>query len=178
MPTGFLTLSKITGKSGETLRGIEASNTIGIKRPAWEEANCFGIDLEKGEIPICKNLFVDGGRQMLAYVWGGRSPMSDYSCQKFGIGTGTSPAAVIDTALASPIAFSVGVYTKAVDAISFITPFEARVEFTIGADQANGYLVTEYGLFSGSDILLARIVNVGINKTSDWSPSFSWRVRM
>lgn len=170
---GFVELSKIVDDTGKVVSFENAERFGWIKRgrvPAgWEPT--------PGSCPVGSNLFVDGGRQMLAYVWGGRSPMSDYACQKFGIGTGTSPAAVIDTALESPIAFSVGVYTKAVDAISFITPFEARVEFTIGASQANGYLVTEFGLFSGSDILLARIVNVGINKTSDWSPSFTWRLR-
>jgi hypothetical protein len=176
MVTGFLTLSKVTGRSGEILRGLDAAQALGIV-PAWDAAEKEKINLVNGEIPVSKNLFVDGGRQALCYVFGGRSPMADYACQNFGIGTGTSPAAVIDTALESPIAFSTGVYLKAVDAVSFITPFEARVEYTIGAGQANGYLITEFGLFSGNGILLARIVNVGINKTSDWSPSFTWRLR-
>lgn len=170
---GFVELSKIVDDSGKVVP-FDKAEQYGWIKPAQVPA---GWELTPGAYPIGRNLFVDGGRQLLAYVWGGRSPMSDYACQKFGIGTGTTAAAVIDTALQSPIAFSAGVYTKAVDAISFTSPFEARVEFTVGASQANGYLITEFGLFSGNNVLLARIVNTGINKTSDWAPSFSWRLR-
>jgi hypothetical protein len=128
-------------------------------------------------MPVGSNLFVDNGRQLLCYVWGGRSPMADYACQKFGVGTGITPATVIDVALESAVEFSTGVTTKDVDAITFPSPYVARVEFTIGANQCNGYLLTEFGLFSGSSVLLARIVNAGFNKTSDWSPSLTWTIR-
>jgi hypothetical protein len=170
---GFVELSSIVDSSGKTV-SFDKAERYGWITPQKVPS---GWDLTPGHYPVGRNLFVDGGRQLLCFVWGGRSPMSDYACQKFGIGTGTRPAAVIDTALESPIAFSPGVFTKSVDAITFSVPYEARVEFTIGAGQANGYLVTEFGLFSGNDVLLARIVNAGINKTSDWAPAFTWRLR-
>lgn len=170
---GFVQLSKIVDSTGKVV-SFDKAEKFGWIKPSKVPS---GWILDEGSYPIGKNLFVDGGRQLLAYVFGGRSPMSDYACQKFGIGTGTTPAAVIDTALQSPIAFSAGVFTKTLDAVSFTSPFEARAEFTIGANQANGFLITEFGLFSGNNVLLARIVNVGINKTSDWAPAFSWRLR-
>lgn len=170
---GFVELSHIVDSSGKAV-SFDKAERFGWITPGKVPK---GFELTKGHYPIGKNLFLDGGRQLLAYVWGGRSPMADYACQKFGIGTGRTAASVIDTALESPIEFSPGVYTKPVDAISFVSPFEARVEFTIGAGQANGYLITELGLFSGNDVLLARIVNAGILKTSEWSPSLCWKLR-
>ena len=53
-----------------------------------------------------------------------------------------------------------------------------RVGFNIAVGDANGYLLTEFGLFSGNDTLLARKVrSVGINTTSDFSPTLTWRIR-
>ncbi len=136
-----------------------------------------GWDLSRSEVPLGFNLFLDQGRQFQAYLFGARSPLSDYSCQKFGMGTGETPAKVTDTALESPIDFGGSVYTKDLDAVSFPAPFVARAEFTIGANEGNGYLITELGLFSGNDVILCRVVRPGISKTSDFSPALLWRIR-
>jgi hypothetical protein len=171
---GFVELSKVVDGDGKVIPFDRAERYGWIRRGQVPE----GWTLTPGAYPFGANLFVDSGRQALAYVWGGRSPMANYACQNFGIGTGTSPATVLDVALTSPVAFDGGsTYLKALDAVSYTSPFEARAEFTIAAGQANGYLLTEFGLFSGNGILLAHIVNAGINKTSDWAPALTWRLR-
>lgn len=177
MPTGFVTLTKATHRDGTVIRGRDAIDALSIK-PAWREAKSYSINLADGEVPLGSNMFLDNGRQILAYLFGGRSPMGSYACQLFGVGTGTTPPSVVDTALASPVAFPSTSLTKALDAVSFPSPFVARAEFTIGANECNGYLLTEIGLFSGNGVLLARVVNAGISKTSEWSPALTWCLRL
>jgi hypothetical protein len=78
---------------------------------------------------------------------------------------------VTDVALEAPVplASQGGATTAPVTSIDFLTSFVVRVGFTIAVGDANGYLLTEFGLFSGNGTLLARFVrSVGINKTSDF----------
>jgi hypothetical protein len=172
-PKGFLSISGVTDGAGKPIQLQKAVDYGWIKPgkalPGW--------DLSRDEIPLCKNLFLDSGRQFVAYLFGARSPMSSFACQKFGMGTGDEPAKVTDTALQSPIDFGGSVYTKDVSSISFPAAYVARVQFVIGATEGNGYLITELGLFSGSDVLLSRVVRPGITKTSDFSPTLLWRIR-
>jgi hypothetical protein len=96
------------------------------------------------------------------------------------VGTGTTAPKVTDTGLENPIFFNPPtntVTTKEIDGVDFPTAFVARMEFTLASSEANGYLITEMGLFSGNDTLIARKTNVGINKSSDFSPTFTWRIR-
>jgi hypothetical protein len=114
----------------------------------------------------------------MAYAWGYRSPVSNYVPQYFGIGTGASTPTVADTALENPVPFTGQTLLKLVDLIDFPAPFIARVLFTIGATEANGYLLTEFGFYSGDRTLIARLTrSVGINKTSDFAPQLAHRVR-
>ena len=62
--------------------------------------------------------------------------------------------------------------------VDFLTPFVVRVSYQIAIGDANGYLITERGLLSGNGTLFARHVSsAGINKTSDFSPTLTWRIR-
>jgi hypothetical protein len=129
-------------------------------------------------VPLGKNLFVDQGRQVVAYAFGFRSPIFSYTVQRFGVGTGLTPAKVTDVALQAPITLNNGLTTKAIDAVDFLSPFVVRVAFTLATDDANGYMLSEMGLFSGGEALIARKVRaVSINKTSDFSPTLTWRIR-
>lgn len=126
------------------------------------------------------NLFLDNGRQLLAYAFGFRAPVQNYTCQRFGVGTGLTASKTTDVALESPVALASqsGATTAPVTSIDFLTSFVVRVGFTIATGDANGYLLTEFGLFSGNNTLLARFVrSVGINKTSDFAPTLTWRIR-
>lgn len=170
---GFLSIVGIVDGTGKPIP-LQRAVDYGWVKPGKALP---GWDLSRDEIPLCKNLFLDQGRQFMAYLFGAAAPLADYSCQKFGMGTGEVPAKVTDTALESPIDFGGAVYTKEVDSVSFPAPFVARVQFTIGANEGNGFLITELGLFSGSDVLLSRVLRPGISKTSDFAPSLLWRVR-
>ena len=147
-----------------------------IAKPEGHQPRGWG--LERHEVPLGENLFVDQGRQMVAYAFGFRSPIQNYVCSSFGVGTGTTAAKVTDVALEAPITLSSGQTTKAVDTIDFLSPFVVRVAFTLGVNDANGYIISEQGLFSGSNALICRkIRSVSINKTSDFAPTLTWRLR-
>ena len=116
-------------------------------------------------------------RQYLAYLFGYRAPVSNYVVANFGLGTGTQAPNVTDTALASPINFYNNLPLKLINGVDFPEPYAARVTFTIGLGEANGYLITETGLFSGDGTLLARLTQAGMNKDSTFSPVLTWRVK-
>lgn len=175
MPEGIVTLSSIVDSSGKTT-SIEKAKSYG-----WLAGDfCTRDDhwrIEE-EVIVGDNLFLDQGRQLIAYCMGGRSPSSDYSIRKYGVGTGKIPVNVVDTSLRSPVLLNSGNYTDLITGIDFIEPFVIRVYFTLGINDANGYLLTEHGLFSGNGTLVAkRVSSVGINKTSDFSPTLTWRIR-
>lgn len=175
MIEGLVTLKRVLlpdGKEMTTQRAVE----LGWILPAPRQRP-RGWGLERHEVVVGKNLFTDNGRQLMAFAFGERSPISNFTCRKFGLGTGITPPKVTDVSLESPISFYLGGQTKPINTVDFSTPFVAKVEFTIAASEANGFLITEMGLFSGNDTLIARRVHVGINKTSDFSPVLGWRIR-
>lgn len=174
-PKGILTISGITLADGKKLSTQQAVDygwitpTPGLYR---------GWGLERHEVPLGENLFVDQGRQIVAYAFGFRSPISNYTVQNFGVGTGLTPAKVTDVALQAPVTLNNGSTTKPIDAVDFLSPFVVRVAFTLANNDANGYILSEMGLFSGGGALIARKVRAtSINKTSDFSPTLTWRIR-
>lgn len=171
---GAVSVSRIVDSTGKVVSSEDAI------RYGWVQpcTDMVGWEVPPGEIPFGTNLFVDQGRQLLAYAFSFRSPIQNFVCQNFGVGTGTRPAATTDVALQAPIALSSGNFTGSVDSIDFLSAFVVRVAFTLGLADANGSLITEMGLFSGNNTLIARRVRqVGINKTSDFSPTLTWRLR-
>ncbi len=126
-----------------------------------------------------QNLFLDQGRQLLAYAFAFRSPTENYVCRRFGVGTGLTAAKVSDVALEAPITLaSTGLITAPIDSIDFLSAFLIRVSFTLALGDANGYVISEMGLYSGNSTLMARKIRaVAVNKTSDFSPTLTWRIR-
>jgi hypothetical protein len=172
---GLVTVSKIRLADGTELSTQQAVRYGWISSAGRQPS---GWGLERHEVPLGGNLFVDQGRQLVAYAFGFRSPIENFVCRKFGVGTGTTAAKVTDVALEAPITLSSGDTTQNVDAIDFLSPFVVRVAFTLGLSDANGYIISEMGLFSGNNSLIARkIRSVSINKTSDYAPTLTWRVR-
>lgn len=175
-PKGILTVSGIRLADGKTLSTQQAVDNGWINPQPGRQPS--GWALERHEVPLGSNLFVDQGRQIVAYAFGFRSPIANYTCQRFGVGTGITAATVANVALEAPITLSGGATTANIDVIDFLSPFVVRIAFTLGLADANGYVISEFGLFSGGEALLARKVRaVGINKTSDYSPTFTWRIR-
>ena len=162
-PQGLVTVARIVDSSGKEVP-LEKAVRYGWIQPGAES---------------CPNLFVDQGRQLLAYAFAFRSPIQNYVCQQFGIGTGTRPAKTTDVALQAPVLLaSVSSYTAPIDSIDFLSAFVVRVAFTLGLGDGNGSLITEMGLFSGNNTLIARRVRIaGINKTQDFAPTLTWRLR-
>lgn len=176
-PKGLLTISRITTADGKKVSLQKAVDYGWIKPIGGRSPSGWG--LPKEEISLGENLFLDQGRQLLAFCFGFRSPISDFTCQNFGVGTGITAPAVTDVALQSPITLiSTGTTTAPILGVDFLTPFVVRVSYQIALGDANGYLITERGLFSGNGTLFARHVSAaGINKTSDFSPTLTWRIR-
>ncbi len=162
-PQGIVTIARIVDSFGKEIR-LERAIRYG-----WIEAGAESAP----------NLFVDQGRQLLAYAFAFRSPISNYTCQQFGVGTGSTPAKISDVALEAPVLLaSAAAYTAPIDSIDFLSAFVVRVAFTIGLGDANGSNITEMGLFSGGGVLIARRVRtVAINKSSDFAPTLTWRLR-
>lgn len=145
---------------------------------------------EKTDIPLGPNMFTDQGRQVLVYAFGFRSPIINYVCTQFGIGTGTTPAKVTDTVLESPLTFydsnadlTADSQLKPLSRVSFSVPFHIDFELTLGTTEANGYLITELGLFTGTDgsggnTLVARKITTGVSKSNSIAPIFTWRMRI
>ncbi len=174
---GLVTVSKITLADGSELPLRKACD-YGWITPERVPA---GWDVGADEVCLGTNLFLDQGRQLLAYCLGFRAPIENYTLQRFGVGTGLTAAKVTDVALESPVALASagGATTAPITSIDFLTAFVMRVGFTIAAGDANGYLLTEMGLFSGNSTLMTRkLRSVGIPKTSDFAPSLTWRIRM
>lgn len=174
-PTGSVVLEKITDGFG---KDISFENAI---RYGWLKHSAALTAPSVAEVGAeTPNLFVDQGRQLLTYCFGFRSPISNYTCQRFGVGTGLRAAQVTDVALQSAIALTsqAGATTAPISTVDFLTAFVVRIGFTVALTDANGYLITEFGLFSGNSTLMARKVqSVGINKTSDFAPTLTWRIR-
>jgi hypothetical protein len=175
-PVGYVSVSKITAADGSVVPLEEAIRQGWVVPAAGEPPKEF--EVAPSEAPAGPNLFLDTGRQLMAFAFGFRSPISNYVCQKFGVGTGLVSAKVTDVALGSPITLSNGATTKNIDSVDFLSAFIVRVAFTLALADANGYAISEMGLFSGNDTLIARNVRaVVINKTSDFAPTLTWRIR-
>lgn len=183
MIKGFLTVARVFDERGHTVPTQRAVD-LGLVRPVGRKP--AGWDFAREEVPLGYNTFVDNGRQLLAYLFGGRTPAASYVCSRFGIGTSNSPTHVGYTDLASPISFydpgSGLIPTKPVDSIDFPVPFVARVQFTIAANEAVGHLITEYGLYASNldasaVTLLCRKTELGMEKTSSFGRVILWRVR-
>jgi len=176
-PEGCVSVTAVT-RDGKKMSTQEAVD----KRIIIPELVDKDWNIEKTEVPLGPNLFVDIGRQYLSYVFGGQSPLTNFICSQYSVGTGDPgiyAPNVTDVGLIAPIPLASvsGATLKAIDGTDFPAPFIARVQFTLAAADANGYLITELGLFSGDGNLLARKTTTGINKSSSYTLSLSWRIR-
>jgi hypothetical protein len=174
-PQGLVSVSSIVDSTGKNVPLEKAVQYGWITRDAveyraWEVGQ---------EVPLGENLFLDQGRQLLAYAFAFRSPTENFVCRRFGVGTGLTAAKVSDVALEAPITLaSTSLITAPIDSIDFLSAFLIRVSFTLALGDANGYVISEMGLYSGNSTLMARKIRaVAVNKTSDFSPTLTWRIR-
>lgn len=183
---GYVTVAGVFDEKGRQIPMQKAVDYGWITPVPGRQPTGWGFD--RDEAAIGPNLFVDNGRQLLAFAFGGRSPASDFACSRFGIGTGILPATTTDVALHSPVPLGSDIshaLTKTVDGIDFVSAFMVRVGYTIpgvsGSTQylnGNGCAIRERGLFSGNGTLLARHVSTApINKEAGISFKLFWRLR-
>ena len=165
---GIITLASLRDDSGKIIplqKAVDYGFAQNVSVPA-------GWGVGRDEVCLGSNLVVDGGRQLTAYLLGNKSPTSDYVISTFQVGTGTTAPIVADTGMQN------SVLSKAIEGVDYPAPFVLRVEMQLGPSDANGYLLTEFGLFSGNGTLFARKIITGFNKASSLSPVFFWRVRL
>lgn len=129
----------------------------------------FAVDIyRRGEIIeqfVDDNLIVDRGRTNVVQLLGG---VSGLNITKIGFGTGGTAASPGNTALTDS-------YIKAIDGVSYPDSFSVRFAFTLGANEANGKNILEFGLFTADNHLHARKVRSGaIVKDEDLTLSGSW----
>ena len=171
MPIGYVSIA-----GGYTSDGGWISVKDAIDRGFLSAPDCSQPSwLPRHELAIGGNCFTNLGNKYLAYLFGGRTPVSNYICTSFGVGTDDTAATVADTSLLLQVDLGSS-STKAIDNVTYPEDYIALVQFTIGAAEANGYLLREYGLYSGDGTLLARKTGYNINKTSQYSPVLYWRI--
>ena len=173
MPKGFLTCIGVLDADGHEV-SLQNAVRYGWLKPVKAPT---GWDIGTDEVPLGSNLFLDAGRQYLAYAFGYKAPVSNYAVSYFGVGTGSATPNATDTALSNPVPLTGQTYLQLVDTVDFPAPFVARILYTLGAGMANGYLITEFGFYSGDQTLLIHLTRVGINKTSDFAPQLAHRCR-
>ena|SRR6478752_7082143 len=128
------------------------------------------IDAKSGEVIEHyedKNLVVNGGRQIVMQLLG--SANTNKKLSKLAVGTnGTAPAGG-NTAIT-------GAYTKNLGAVSYPTISSVRFDWTLGAGEANGIAIREFGILSTDSTLFARKVREVINKNSDIILNGNWTI--
>jgi hypothetical protein len=111
------------------------------------------------------NLVVNGGRTSVMRLLGALD--ADKQLTKLAVGTnGTQPVGT-DIALT-------GSFTKALGAVTYPTISSVRFDWQLGASEANGIGIREFGLLCTDDTLFARKVRELINKNSDIILNGNW----
>ena len=127
------------------------------------------LDIEGNVIEkyIDNNLVVNGGRTAVMNLLGAAT--SGKRLTKLSVGTnGTAPTGA-DTAIT-------GAFTKSLGAVSYPTISSVKFDWTIGASEANGIAIKEFGLLCTDNTLFARKTREVINKNSDIILNGNWTI--
>lgn len=91
---------------------------------------------------------------------------------KFGVGTNGAAPAGGNTGLT-------GLFSKAIDSVSYPAANQVSFGFSLAAGEANGMAILEFGLLTNGGRLYARrIRGSALNKTSDVSFSGTWTISL
>ena len=117
---------------------------------------------------VDRNLIVDAGRAIQAQLLGGDVDGSPIASVAFG--TNGAPAAPADAGITAR-------YIKAIDGHDYPSPTTVAFHFSLGAEEANGLEIVEFGLITGNDTLYARKVRQGaITKEQDLTLTGTWQI--
>jgi hypothetical protein len=114
------------------------------------------------------NIIVTLAKQTQARLIGG--DVTNRSITQIGVGTGSGAAAVGNTGLTSG-------FLKTISGVTYPTTNSVEFAFSIGASEANGLAIREFGLFTAGGTLFARRVRSGaITKDSELVLSGTWTI--
>jgi hypothetical protein len=112
-----------------------------------------------------KNLVVTLGREAMAKLLGGARAGA---VTQFGVGTGSTTAALGDTTLTS-------VFRNALVSVSYPALNQVRFNWQLGAGEAVGLAIREFGLFFADNTMLSRYVETGvITKSATMTITGTW----
>ena len=112
------------------------------------------------------NLIVDGARQLMAKMAAG---IVSTSITDLGVGSGNTPETVDDTALKNGVLIPIKTRT--------VNDKQARFDFFIGTDQANGINIREFGLFAANGTMFAhRVRDRSLEKADDLTIEGYWEI--
>lgn len=113
------------------------------------------------------NLIVNGAKDQLARLVGGAG--ANRHITHIGFGIGTTAAAPTNTGLS-------GAYWKPVTSVSYPATGQVAFAWALGASEANGMAITEFGLRCADGTLFARKVRAPIHKSDDLSLTGTWTI--
>lgn len=117
---------------------------------------------------VDNNLVLNGGRTAVMRLLGA----GDTNKQLTQIAVGTNGTAPVGTDAAIT-----GAFTKALGAVSYPTISSVRFDFQIGAGEANGIAIQEFGILCADNTVFARKVRALINKNSDIILNGNWTIQ-
>lgn len=112
-----------------------------------------------------ENLIVNGAKDQLARLVAGDA--ANRHITHIGFGVGTSAAAPTNAGLTSA-------FWKPVANVSYPATGQVAFAWTLGAGEANGMAITEFGLRTAGGVLFARKVRNPIHKSDDLTLSGVW----
>lgn len=114
-----------------------------------------------------RNLVVNNGRQIVMLLLG--SANTNKKLSKLAVGTNSTQPVGSNTAIT-------GAYTKNLGAVTYPTISSVRFDWSLGAGEANGMAIAEFGILSTDSTLFARKVREVINKNSDIILNGNWTI--
>ena len=115
-----------------------------------------------------RNLIVDAGRAIQAQLLGG--DVAGRPVASVAFGDNVTPAALGDTAISHR-------FIKPINGHGYPNATTVAFHFSLGADEANGLAIVEFGLITGNDTLYARKVRSGaILKENDLTLTGTWQI--
>ena len=124
---------------------------------------------ETGKIVINKeNLVVDTSGLILSRLLGAAT--STRQITYLEVGTGTTPPSTTDTTLGT------SVFAKLKTTETYPDTKSVKFTFTLTTSEANGYLLTEFGLFDNATTMFSRVVTSGYAKDATTTLDIEWTI--
>lgn len=111
------------------------------------------------------NLIVNGAKDQLARLVAGDTASRHIT--HIGFGVGTAAAAPTNTGLT-------GAFWKPIASVSYPATGQVAFAWALGAGEADGMAITEFGLRTAGGVLFARKVRNPIHKSDDLTLSGVW----